>query len=253
MSKIISVFNQSGGVGKSTLTMNLGYHLAKRKHRVLLVDMDPQGSLTLFMGLEPSELPKTVYDLLMSDEEDSSPPIYQLHGMELLPANINLSGAELELVTADARDYRLRDVIESFLAGYDFILIDCPPSLGLLSYISLVASTHVLVPIQTQYKAFCGTELLFKTIARIKKRTNPDLQIAGFIPTMYAAQNSQDKRAMGAIAEQMASIGKVFEPIGRSTTFADAVEDHVPLAVFNAKHPALTVLNRIAKYLEELK
>jgi len=252
MTKIISLFNQAGGVGKSTLTMNLGYHLVQRKHRVLLVDMDPQGSLTLFMGLEPSELEDTVYELLMDEDDEVKPPLYQVHDMTLLPANINLSGAELELVTADARDFRLRDALEPLLPDYDFILVDCPPSLGILSYIGLVASTHVLVPIQTQYKAFCGTELLFKTVARIRKRTNPHLELAGFVPTMYASQNSQDKRALGAIAEQMSSVAKVFEPISRSTAFADAVEDHVPLAVFSAKHPALAVLDSIADYLESL-
>jgi chromosome partitioning protein len=254
MTKVISLFNQAGGVGKSTLTMNLGYHLAQKQHRVLLVDMDPQGSLTLFMGLEPSELKQTVYEMLIDDEGDgdTAPPLHQLHKMTLLPANINLSGAELELVTADARDYRLKDALRDLQPQYDFVLVDCPPSLGILSYISLVASTHVLVPIQTQYKAFCGTELLFKTVARIRKRTNPDLKFAGFLPTMYASQNSQDRRALGAIAEQMSSIGKVFEPIGRSTAFADAVEDHLPLAVFNPKHPALAVLDNIAEYLEKV-
>lgn len=254
MSKVIAIFNQSGGVGKSTLTMNLGYHLAQRENKVLLVDLDPQGSLSLFMGLEPSELQQTVYDLIMDEEveEKIAALLHHLHGMDLLPANINLSGAELELVTADARDYRLRDGLDLIRSQYDFILIDCPPSLGILSYISLVAATHILVPIQTQYKSFCGTELLFKTVARIKKRTNPKLKFAGFVPTMYASQNSQDKRALEAIAEQMSDIAKVFEPIVRSTAFADAVEDHVPLAVFNPKHPALSHLNRIAAYLEEL-
>jgi Mrp family chromosome partitioning ATPase len=126
-SRIISLFNQSGGVGKSTLTMNLGYHLALRSHRVLLMDLDPQSSLTTFMGLEPLEIEKTLYDALLGDEPL---PIQQdIHGVDLAPANINLSGAELELVTADMREQRMKDAIAPIQEQYDFILIDCPPKL----------------------------------------------------------------------------------------------------------------------------
>ena len=158
MSKVIAVFNQSGGVSKTTLTMNLGYHLAQSQQSVLLVDMDPQASLTTFMGLEPSELGKTVYEAILGEEPL---PIHQnIHGIDMAPANINLSGAELELVVADMRDIRLKEALEPVIAQYQFILIDCPPSLGILSYISLVAATHVLIPIQTEYKALKGTELL---------------------------------------------------------------------------------------------
>lgn len=250
MSRVIALFNQSGGVGKSTLTMNLGYHLLERKHRVLLVDMDPQGSLTLFMGLEPSELKETICDSVIADKPL---PIHSHStGMDLAPANIRLSGAELELVMADMRDVRLRDALTPYKTQYDFIIIDCPPSLGLLSYISLVGATHVLVPIQTQYKAFCGTELLLSTVARVKSRANRHLQIAGFIPTMYAKGNLQDARALQAINEQMVQFGQVFPPIPRSTALADAAEAHVPLARYNAKHPAISVLQQVAVALEGL-
>ncbi|MBF2057572.1 MAG: ParA family protein [Cyanobacterium sp. T60_A2020_053] len=180
MTKIISLFNQSGGVGKSTLTMNLGYHLSQN-YKVLIIDFDPQGSLSLFMGLEPSELDATIYDSLINDEPL---PIHSFSegNLHLVPSNIKLSGAELELVTADMRDLRLVDTLSTIKDNYDFILIDCPPSLGILSYISLVASTHILVPIQTQYKSFCGTELLLSTVARVKKRANRDLEVLGFVP-----------------------------------------------------------------------
>jgi chromosome partitioning protein len=251
VSRIIALFNQSGGVGKSTLTMNLGYHLQQRKHRVLLVDMDPQGSLTLFMGLEPSELKETIYNSVIADRPLPVHP--NIHGMDLVPANIKLSGAELELVMADMRDIRLQDALKPVQEQYDFILIDCPPSLGLLSYISLVSATHVLVPIQTQYKAFCGTELLLSTVARVKSRANRQLEIAGFVPSMYAKSNSQDVRALQAINEQMSQFGKVFPPIPRSTALADAAEAHVPLADYNKKHPALATLQQVALAMEGLK
>jgi chromosome partitioning protein len=251
MTAVIALFNQSGGVGKSTLTMNLGYLLNMLNNRVLLIDMDPQGSLTLFMGLEPSELEITIYDSII----DERPLIIHSFGnnLDLVPANIKLSGAELELVTADMRDVRLDDGIKPVKNEYDFILIDCPPSLGILSYISLVASDYLLVPIQTQYKAFCGTELLLNTVARVKKRANRHLKIAGFVPTMYAKANSQDTRALEAIQEQMKEFGTVFPPIPRSTVFADAVEKHLPLTQYNAKHPAIEPLKELAIGIAQLR
>jgi len=251
MSKIITLFNQSGGVGKSTLTMNLGYHLAKRKHRVLLVDMDPQATLTVFMGLEPSELDKTVYEAVVVGE---TLPIHKdIHNMDLVAANINLSGAELELVVADMRDIRLKESLEEVLEQYDFILVDCPPSLGILSYISLVAATHVLIPIETEYKALKGTELLLNTIARVRNRANRRLKIAGVIPTMHKGRTVQGERSLKSIQEQLSKIGAVYSPIPETVAFADASEDHVPLAVYKPKHPAVVLLDQIAKNLEGLQ
>jgi chromosome partitioning protein len=250
MAKVIALFNQSGGVGKSTLTMNVGYHLTQKGKKVLLVDMDPQGSLTFFMGLEPADLEQTMYEAII---QDGAVPIHMdLNGLDLAPTNIRLSGAEIELVTADLRDFRFKEAIEPLQDLYDFILVDCPPSLGLLSYIVLVGSDYVLVPIQTQYKAFCGTELLLNTISRVKSRPNRQLKIAGFVPTMYSSRNSQDVRAMGAIQEQLSPLGKVFNPIPRATAYADAAESHQPLALYDTKHPSLSVLNDIATYLEKL-
>lgn len=247
MSKVIALFNQSGGVGKSTLTMNLGYLLAQRGQRVLLVDMDPQASLSLFMGLEPWNLQRTIYESIMGDDHLA---ISSLHGVDLAPANIQLSGAEVELVMTDMRDFRLKDAIEPVQAQYEFILIDCPPSLGLLSYISLVAASSVLVPIQTEYKAFSGTGLLLNTVARVRKRANPSLSISGFVPTLYDARKSQHKRALAAIQEQMTDVGKVFDPIPDATALSDAAEDHLPLALYNPKHPALLPMQQIVEYLE---
>lgn len=251
MAKVIALFNQSGGVGKSTLTMNVGYQLAQQGKRVLLVDMDPQGSLTFFMGLEPSELDQTIYDAIINDRPV---PIYpNLNSLDLAPTNIRLSGAEIELVTADLRDFRFKEALEPLQDLYDFIIADCPPSLGLLSYIVLVGSDYVLVPIQTQYKAFCGTELLLNTIARVRSRPNRQLKIAGFVPTMYSSRNSQDVRALGAIQEQLCQFGKIFAPIPRATAYADAAEAHLPLALYDSKHSSLTTLKDIAVYLETLE
>lgn len=144
--RIVSIFNQAGGVAKTTLTMNLGYHLSQHGERVLLVDMDPQASLTTFMGLEPYDLEKTIADSLL---KDAPLPIHSaLHSMDLIPANITLSGAEFQLASAIAREWKLKRALSTVVDTYSFILIDCPPTLGILSILSLVAATHVLISIQ---------------------------------------------------------------------------------------------------------
>ncbi len=247
--KVITVFNQAGGVGKTTLVMNLGHTLAQAGLKTLLVDMDPQGSLTTFMGLDPVELEKTVYDALIDTEP--LPIVSGLHGMSLAPSNLNLSAAELELVVADMRDLRLKDALSPILDEFEFVLVDCSPSLGILTYISLVAANEVLVPIQTQFKAFQGTDLLLRTVARIRARPNRGLKIAGFVPTMFDGRNSQDERTYAAIKEQLASIGRIFPPLPRSTALADASEARQPLAIYQPKHPALTMIQELAKSLSE--
>ncbi|MBE9224913.1 ParA family protein [Phormidium sp. LEGE 05292] len=248
--RIIALFNQAGGVAKSTLTQNLGYHLAQSSHRVLLIDIDPQASLTKFMGLAPSQLQKTVANAII--DEQPLPIHSGIHGMDLAPANRLLSGAEMQLVSAPMRDLRLKEALEPVVESYDFILVDCPPSLGLLSYISLVAATHVLVPIETHLKAFEGTDELLQTLTLVKNKANRKLQVAGFVPTRYAQQNSADKRALGAIQEQLSSWGQIFPPIPRATAFVDATEERAPLAVFDSKHPAVAILEEIAQSLESL-
>ncbi len=247
--RIIALFNQAGGVAKSTLTMNLGYHLAQLAHRVLLVDMDPQASLTKFMGLIPKELDSTVADAII---EELPLPIHEaIHGMDLAPANRVLSGAEMQLVNTPLRDFRLKEALDPLLSEYEFILIDCPPSLGLLSFVSLVAATHVLVPIETHIKAFEGTDELLQTLNSIKK-ANKKLQIAGFVPTRYAKSNSADVRTLGAIQEQLSSWGKIFPPVPRATAFVDASEEREPLAVYAPNHPAVALLDKIAQSLVSL-
>uniref|UniRef100_UPI00260FDF36 ParA family protein n=1 Tax=Mastigocoleus sp. MO_188.B34 TaxID=3036635 RepID=UPI00260FDF36 len=145
MSKIIALFNQAGGVGKTTLTMNIGYHLKELNQKVLLLDLDPQASLTVFFGLKPKELSETIHSSIV--QETSLPIHNDLHGIDLVPANINLSATEKVLSDAIMKELRLKNLLSSRQNEYDFILIDCPPSLGFLSIISLIAATHVLIPI----------------------------------------------------------------------------------------------------------
>ncbi len=248
--QIIALFNQAGGVAKTTLTHNLGYHLAQRQHRVLLIDLDPQSSLTKFMGLVPAELEKTIADAII--QEEPLPIHQQIDGMDLCPANRILSTAEMQLVSAEMRDLRLKYALETVEDTYDYILIDCPPSLGLLSYIALVGATHILVPIETHIKAFEGTNELLQTFNKVKNRVNRKLAIAGFVPTRYDRRNSADTRTLGAITTQLSSFGKVFPPIPRATSFVDASEERKPLALYEPKHPAVALLENLAVAMEKL-
>ncbi len=248
--RVITLFNQSGGVGKTTLTMNLGYTLAKRGHSILLVDLDPQASLTTFMGIEPTELEHTLYDALLGDRDL---PIHEsIHNMDIAPTNINLSVAELELVSALNREARLKNVLLPLLNRYSYVLIDCPPSLGLLTVVGLTAATHLLVPIETEFKSYFGTGLLLDTVARIRRHVNPNLAIAGFVPMKFDGRRSQHTRTYEQMRTELTSLSTVFPPVPDSTVFPDAAEERVPLPVFKPKHPAVKVFSLIAEGLEKL-
>jgi chromosome partitioning protein len=250
MSQVITLFNQSGGVGKTTLTMNLGYALATRHQKVLLVDLDPQASLSTFMGIEPTELKVTLYEALLEDTE--LPILKAIHQMDLVPTNINLSVAELELVAALNRESRLKNALTPWLSEYNYVLIDCPPSLGLLAVLGLTAATHLLVPIETEFKSYFGTGLLLDTVARIRRHVNPSLAIAGFVPMKFDKRRSQHLRTLEQMGTELSSLGKVFPPVPDSTAFPDATEERLPLALSKPKHPAVEVLSEIAKEIEKL-
>jgi chromosome partitioning protein len=249
VTKIIAVFNQSGGVGKTTLTMNLGYQMAQRNHRVLLVDMDPQASLTAFMGLEPYDLEQTIAESLL---KDSPLPLHNnLHKMALCPANITLSAAEVQLHSTIGREGKLKRVLSKVSKDYDYIWIDCPPTLGILSVLSLVAATHVLIPLQTHFKAYKGTDLLLDTIRQVKEQVNTDLTIAGIVPTIHA-NTGQDKAILEATQQQLSDVATIFPPVTRAIAFADASMEQKPLAAYDSRHTALKVLNTIADSMERL-
>lgn len=242
--KVIALFNQAGGVGKTTITQNLGYHLSLLNQKILLIDLDPQSSLSHFMNVDTDSLEVTPYNALI--EEQPLQIIPDIYGVDLVATNISLSAAEIQLVNLDFREVRLKEAIEPLLDAYDYILIDCPPSLGLLSYSALIASTHVLIPIETHFKAFQGTNLLLETISRVKKRGNKNLVIAGFIPSRYSKTNSQDQRTLKAIQEEFSSIAQVYEPIPRLTAFVDASEEGLPLAKYEPKSLGVEIFKNLA-------
>lgn len=250
MAKVIAIFNQAGGVAKTTLAQNLGYHLSVQNQHVLLVDLDPQASLTAFMGLVPDELNSTIYHALVLEKE--LPVTKDLKGVDLVPANILLSGAELELSAEIAREMRLKSALIPVENDYNFILIDCPPSLGLISIIALVAATHLVIPIHCHFKSLLGTDQLLATVTKVRKKINPALKIAGVVPTMFDRRANQDARMKATIEKELSPLGEIFEAIPRSVAFADASEERLPLALYKSSHPAVPILDRIAQRLIEI-
>ena len=185
MAKIIAITNQKGGVGKTTTSVNLSASLGVMGKKVLLVDLDPQGNATGGMGLNKSELAKSVYDILVNDAEAKDVLQATEFAVDILPANIELAGAEVELVTTISRETRLKRALEEIRENYDFIFIDCPPSLGLLTLNALAAADAVLMPIQCEFYALEGVLQLLKTIELVQNNLNPELYVDGVVLTMY--------------------------------------------------------------------
>jgi chromosome partitioning protein len=202
VTRIIAIANQKGGVGKTTTAVSLAAALVDAGKRVLAVDLDPQGHLTLNMGCRrPDELELTVYDLLTSPSVSAED--IRLHSepinLDFLPANIELSGAELQLVTEFGRESVLHEKLEPIRSEYDFIVIDCPPSLGLLCINALVAATEVIIPLQCEYFGMKGMQQLQRTIDRVRAKLNHDLHISGILPTIYKARTLHSQEVLDLV------------------------------------------------------
>jgi len=191
MSRIIAIANQKGGVGKTTTTVNLAACLAKQGKKVLLVDIDPQGNSTSGLGIDKRRCEKTVYDCLINEEKMENVALEtQYENLSVCPSNLDLSGAEIDLISVIGRENRLKESLESVKDVYDYILIDTPPSLGLITINTLTAANSVIIPIQCEFYALEGVSQLVETIKRIKKALNPALFIQGIVMTMYDARTN---------------------------------------------------------------
>lgn len=190
MTRVIAIVNQKGGVGKTTTMVNLADGLAQLGQRVLGIDMDSQGNATSGFGVNPHLMEKTVYDVLVSGVPLRDVLVTtSVEGVHLAPANVSLAGANVELVSAEEREFQLRKALPEIFSHYDFVLIDCPPSLGLLTINGLVAADEVLIPVQTEYYALEGLGQLLNTIQLVQQHIQPSLQILGAVLTMYDKRN----------------------------------------------------------------
>ena len=185
MGKIIAFANQKGGVGKTTTAINLAAALFERGKRVLLCDFDPQGNATSGFGVDPRSLQNSIYDLIVADEPDVKSAIVSTKWVDLIGANVNLAGAELDLIAMEGRENRLKSVLDRVREEYDYIFIDCPPSLGLLTLNCLCAADSFLVPLQCEYYALEGLSQLMTTVRMVKKSMNPSLALEGVLLTMF--------------------------------------------------------------------
>ncbi|MBZ9637749.1 ParA family protein [Clostridium sp. FP1] len=242
MAQIIAVSNQKGGVGKTTSTLNLGVALTELGMKVLMIDLDPQASLTISIGLEPENLEKTIYNALI-DDVDIRKLILFNELLYFVPSTIDLSAAEMELVSEVGREFKLRDALDPVKADFDYILIDCPPSLGLLTINALAACDAVIVPMSPEYLALRGFNLLEKTMAKVK-RLNKKLTLMGILITLYDNRTTHHK---DVVAELRNSYPVFNSMIKKSIKFPDAVLAGQPIMTFDRKFEGSISYQELAK------
>jgi chromosome partitioning protein len=231
--RIVAMCNQKGGVGKTTTTINLGASLAEYGRKVLLVDFDPQGSLSVGLGVNPYEIERSVYNLVMERDCTAEDIVLKTNvpGMDLLPSNIDLSAAEVQLVTEVAREQVLARALEPVRADYDFIIIDCQPSLGLLTVNALTASQGVVVPLECEFFALRGVAMLVETIQKVQDRLNPGLEIDGLVATMFDSRTVHSREVLARLVE--AFDDKVFHTtISRTVRFPETTVAGEPITTF---------------------
>jgi chromosome partitioning protein len=250
--RVVAVCNQKGGVGKTTTTINLGAALAQFGRRVLLVDFDPQGALSVGLGIQPHELDLTVYNLLMERGISASEVVVKtsVAGMEMLPSNIDLSGAEVQLVHEVGREFVLGGVLQPLVPDYDVVLIDCQPSLGLLTVNALACADGIIVPLECEYFAMRGVALLTDTIDKVSRRINPRLAMDGLLATMYDSRTLHSREVLTRVVDRFGD--EVFHTvISRTVRFPDATVAGEPITNFDPASAGASSYRELAKEVLE--
>ncbi len=246
MARIIAIANQKGGVGKTTTTVNLSAGLAANDKKVLLVDCDPQGNATSGFGINKSTINSTVYDVLINHVEAKYALQMTNYGVTVLPSSINLAGAEVELVNAIARESKLRNALDPLRNDYDYILIDCPPSLGLLTINALAAADSIIIPIQCEFYALEGVTQLRNTIELVKSSLNPLLAIEGIVMTMYDSRTNLSQQIVENVKKYYGYL--VYDTlIPRSVRLAEAPSYGMPIIAYDDKCKSAEVYLKFAE------
>jgi len=248
MARVIALANQKGGVAKTTSVVSLGAALAERGRRLLLIDLDPQGALTFSMGIDPDDLDETVNDVLVRRLPIDKVLIQR--EMDLVPANIDLAGAEAVLLAKTGREYALQRAMREVVDGYDYVLIDCPPSLGILTINGLTAAGEVIIPLQCEALSHRGVGQLIETLNDIRHFTNPNLETLGVIPTMYDGRSKHARQVLEDVGSRYDV--KVFEPpVRKSIRFAEASQAGRSILSFAPTHPGAMAYRLIAGHIDE--
>jgi chromosome partitioning protein len=246
--RVVAMCNQKGGVGKTTTTINLGAALAECGRRVLLVDFDPQGALSVGLGINPLGLTRTIYNVIMERDCAAEDVLIEteIPGLDLIPANIDLSAAEVQLVGEVAREQVLARALSPVLADYDTLLIDCQPSLGLLTVNALTAAHGVIVPLECEFFALRGVALLVDTITKVKERLNPVLEVDGILATMYDARTLHSREVMARVVEAFGD--RVFHTvIARTVRFPETTVAGEPITTYASASPGAAAYRQLAR------